>query len=149
MGTFEILKNIGAVAGAVISCMTLIGLCTSKGREVIRNIINKNTKELSQMNQQQNESIQAIMDKLDTLCVELEGVKEYIIDSCRQNIKHIYFLYNKKEIIPLYQLKAAKKTYDIYKDTFNGNSYIDTLMEEIDKWKIDKSNEINVLDDIG
>ena len=141
----EIIKDIAAIIGCLLSLISLITICTKKGRAIIRNFVLKNTEDIQKENQRQADDIEAIKEMIEELSVRFDefgerfdSVEENARQQCRNTIKHIYYRYQSFQKIPLYERKTADKTYDIYCNQLHGNSYIKLLYEEICKWEIDK-----------
>ncbi len=132
----EVIKDIAAAVGLILSFISLITLCTKTGRAIVRNLIDKNTKELKEENQKQTENIVEIKNALGEIQFELVGLKENSKQQCRNTIKNIYYKYCEVKKIPLFERKAADYTYEIYSKYFNGNSYITLLYKEICKWEV-------------
>lgn len=136
----EVIKNIAAVIGCLVSLITLITLCSKGGRTFIKNIFKKNTVELVQENKQQTQDIEEIKTILNELVKDFDAVKEVSIQQCRNTIKNIYYKYEKTKVVPLYERKSADKTYQIYRDKFHENTYAALLYDEICKWDIEVSS---------
>ena len=140
----EIIKDISAIIGLLLSLISLITVCTKKGRELIRRWFTIQTRELSEQNERQNKAIEQIKDAVDEISIQIDGLtvninalEEEAKQQCRNTLKTIYYKYHAKETIPLYERKTADKTYEIYHDKLHGNSYANLLYDEICKWKID------------
>lgn len=133
----EIIKDIAAIVGVVLSIISLITLCTKGGRALVKNIFKKNTEDIRKQNQQQSNDIAAIRVDIDKLLSKTEVIEEVLKQQCRDTIKGIYYKYQKDKIIPLYERKTADNTHKIYLDEFKGNSYENLLYNEIIKWQID------------
>lgn len=140
----EIIKNIAAIIGLILSVISLITLCTKGGRSLIYHLVKNNTKELKDENQQQTQDIENIKivlhtlsEKFDQLAAKVSAIEEVSEQQCRDTIKEIYYKYQASKKIPLYERKTADKAYDIYTRKYNGNSYAKLLYGEICKWEID------------
>ena len=132
----EIIKDIAAVVGCIVSIITLLTLTTKGGRNFIIKLFKKHTKELVETNQKQNEAIEKISNSLDTVLEKLDVLEEVSKQDCRNIIKNIYYKYQASKKIPLYERKTADKTYELYHEILHGNSYIVLLYKEIIKWEI-------------
>lgn len=133
----EIIKNLAAVIGCILSLASLITLCTEKGRAWIRRIIVNNTQDLHSENKQQSYDITELKEKVDLMLLRFNGLEEVSKQQCRDTIKSIYYKYYHFKKIPLYERKTADYTHQIYTEIFNGNSYENLLYNEICKWEID------------
>lgn len=144
----ELVKDVAAVLGVILSLASVIALFTKGGRKIIYLFIRKHTKDLYEVNEQQDASIQEIKNtlndvntKLNDLTKSHNSICEVLKDQCRESIKTTYYRYCEKKVIPLYERKAADSTYKIYTNMFHGNSWARFLYEEITKWEVD-SKEI-------
>lgn len=133
----EIIKNIAAVIGCILSATSLIALCTKGGRNFIKAFFQKNAKDLYEENKRQSADIEKIKNILDILLKKTDAQDEVLKQNCRNTLKDIYYKYQRDKRIPLYERKTADHVYKIYNETFNGNSYAALLYSEICKWEID------------
>ncbi len=140
----EIIKNIAAIIGLILSVTSVLTLCTKWGRNFIFKVIKANTKDLQDINQKQNETIESINESLNSLVLKINEltddntiIKEILVQQCRNVVKNIYYKYHTTKKIPLYERKTVDKTYEIYHDRLGGNSYVQLLYNEICKWEID------------
>lgn len=143
----EIIKDIAAVVGCIVSIITLLTLTTKGGRNFIIKLFKKHTKELVETNEKQNQSIADIKNTLNTILQKLDINEEGTRQQCRVTIKNIYFKYCKIKKIPLYERKTADKAYELYHEMLNGNSYIVLLYTEICKWEIDTVGYENLMEE--
>lgn len=133
----EIVKDVAAVIGCILSLFSLIALTSKSGRAFVQDLFKRNTQDLRRVNQQQSSDIKAIKKDLETVLKKFDALEEVSKQQCRNTIKNIYYKYQKEKKIPLYERKTADKTYDIYSRIFKGNSYATLLHNEITKWEID------------
>lgn len=143
----EIIKNVAAVIGCILSIISLITLCTKGGRAFIHSFFKRNTKEIQDENERQTSDIQQIKETLDLMLLKFDGLEEVSMQQCRDTIKTIYYKYQKDKHIPLYERKTADKTYHIYTTIFHGNSYASLLYKEICKWEIDTTSYQDLIDE--
>lgn len=144
----ELVKNIAAAVGCVLSLISLITLCTKGGRKFIANLFKRNTSDLQAENARQSQEIQELQSKLDQVLDHFGALEEVSMQQCRNTIKNIYYKYQKTKLIPLYERKTVDRTYEIYRDCFHGNSYASLLYQEICKWDIDTVTYQELCDDI-
>lgn len=135
----EIIKDIAAVVGCLVSIITLLTLTTKGGRNFIIKLFKKHTKELIETNEKQNQSIASMENTLNIILQKLDILEESSRQECRETIKNIYYRYNGIKKIPLYERKTADKTFELYHELLKGNSYIILLYSEICKWEIDNA----------
>lgn len=133
----EIVKDIAAVIGCIISIITLVTIFSKGGRAFIVKLFSENTKEIREENKRQAEDIKEIKELLETFTVKIAGFEENSRQQCRNVIKNIYYRYQKEKRIPLYERKTADATFKIYSEMLHGNSYASLLYSEICKWEID------------
>lgn len=134
------IKDIASIFGCIISAITLLTLMSKGGRSFIQNLFKKNTEELKKENEAQNSDIQAIEEKLKLILFKFEALEEVSKQQCRDTIKTIYYKYHAEKKLPLYERRTVDKTYEIYTNIFNGNSYASLLYNEICKWEIDTAS---------
>lgn len=144
----EIFTTIAAIVGCILAVINLVTICTKAGRTFIKNIFKKNTKELTQSDAAQTEDIRSIKDSMDDIKFDMGLMKDFIRQQCRSTIKDIYYKYNIKKIIPLYERKTVDYSYELYVNKLGGNSYIKFLYGEIIKWDIDPTERVtdNLID---
>lgn len=143
----EVLKDIAAIIGCILSLISLITICTKSGRAVLKGIIKKDTKELYEGTQLGLQKVELLEDKVDKILNKFELIQEVSKQQCRDTIKNIYYKYCKEKTIPLYERKTADYTYDIYTNGFNANSYVALLYSEICKWEIECPTEAELVEE--
>lgn len=132
-----LIKDVATIIGCLISVITLLTLMTKGGRAFIKNFFKKNTEELRKQNEVQNSDIASIEERLNLILTKFDAIEEVSKQQCRDTIKNIYYKYHNEKKLPLYERRTADKTYDIYFNKFQGNSYASLLYNEICKWEID------------
>lgn len=143
----EIVKNIAAIIGCVLSVISLLTICTKGGRDLVRKVFQKNTKDLYKVNERQTADIEEIQKSLQIVLQKMEAGEEFTRQQCRNIIKNIYYKYQKDKKIPLYERKTADTTYEMYTQKYNGNSYAALLYREICKWEIDTVSYQDLIDE--
>ena len=133
----ELVENIAALLGVILSAITLITLCTKGGRAVLKGIFSRQSKDIIEENKQQEADIKAISGKLDDVLATTSVLRLVAVQQLRDTIKTIYYKYQAEKKIPLYERKTADKTYKIYHEKFKENTYATLLYNEICKWEID------------
>ena len=133
----EIIKDIAAVVGCILSIISLIAIFTKGGRSFIKSLFQKNTQDLKDENQRQTSDIKEIKNTLDQILQKMEIHEQLSKQQCRNTIKDIYYKYHKDKKIPLYERKTADNTHKLYCRMPNANSYETLLYKEICKWEID------------
>lgn len=137
----ETVKDIAVIISLILSTITLITVFTKGGKTFIKNIFEKNTQEITDVNCQQNKDIEEIKGLIEKLSVDLDLVKDGVKQQLRNIIKNIYYKYRMEKRIPIYERKTVDVTYLLYREGFHSNSYISLLYQEICKWEIDDSLE--------
>jgi hypothetical protein len=135
----EIVKDIAAAMGLILSIISLLTVFTKGGRTFVKNLFKKNTQEINDINCQQNKDIEEIKQLLNKFSIDMELVKDGTKQQLRNSIKNIYYRYRVEKRIPIYERKTADATYALYNGGFHSNSYISLLYQEICKWDIDEA----------
>lgn len=143
----EVIKNIAAVVGCIISIITLLSICSKTGRSFITGLFRRNTLSLHEENAQQSKDIKEIQDTLNQMMIKFGGLEEVSMQQCRNTIKNVYYRYYKIKKVPLYERKTVDKTYRIYRDVFHGNSYASLLYNEICKWEVEPSESDEIMEE--
>ena len=143
----EVIRNIAAVVGCIISIITLLSICSKTGRSFITGLFRRNTLSLHEENAQQSKDIKEIQDILNQMMIKFGGLEEVSMQQCRNTIKNVYYKYYKTKKVPLYERKTVDKTYRIYRDVFHGNSYASLLYNEICKWEVEPSESDEIMEE--
>lgn len=150
----DIIKDIASVIGLILSCITLLTLCSKTGKSFLASIFKKYNKESDNDIESLKESIANINNQLSTLIEDFNKFKEestvmnetsleFMKQQCRNIIKSIFYSYYDTKVLPLYEYKTLIYIKQIYVDRLKGNSYAATLLKEMETWEIDyKSNYI-------
>lgn len=142
MNTFEIIsntaKNIGAIAGCVISCVTLLGLSIKPIRQKISKLI---------QNESHSGELEDKIDKIATLIEEhtkqdeekqqaIANQNEAIKCLLRDSITKIYYKNLPYKEIKAYELEDLAQLYKSY-IKLDGNSYVKTIYKQMtEDWKV-------------
>lgn len=143
----EIVKDIAAAIGLILSIISLLTVFTKGGRTFVKNLFKKNTQEINDTNCQQNKDIEEIKQLLNKFSIDMELVKDGTKQQLRNIIKNIYYRYRTEKRIPIYERKTADATYILYSEGFHSNSYISLLYQEICKWAIDNTLDRDIDED--
>lgn len=143
----EVIKNIAAIVGCLVSIITLLSICSKTGRAFITGLFKRNTMSLHEENMQQTKDIKEIQDTLNQMMIKFGGLEEVSMQQCRNTIKNVYYRYYKTKKVPLYERKTVDKTYRIYRDVFHGNSYASLLYNEICKWEVEPSESDEIMEE--
>lgn len=143
----EVIRNIAAIVGCIISIITLLSICSKTGRAFITGLFRRNTLSLHEENAQQSKDIKEIQDTLNQMMIKFGGLEEVSMQQCRNTIKNVYYKYYKTKKVPLYERKTVDKTYRIYREVFHGNSYASLLYNEICKWEVEPSESDEIMEE--
>lgn len=143
----EIVKDIAAAIGLILSIISLLTVFTKGGRTFVKSLFKKNTQEINDMNCQQNKDIEEIKQLLNKFSIDMELVKDGTKQQLRNIIKNMYYKYRVEKRIPIYERKTADATYALYNGGFHSNSYISLLYQEICKWDIDEAFDRGIDED--
>lgn len=143
----EVIRNIAAIVGCLVSIITLLSICSKTGRAFITGLFKRNTMSLHEENEQQSKDIKEIQDTLNQMMIKFGGLEEVSMQQCRNTIKNVYYKYYKTKKVPLYERKTVDKTYRIYRDVFHGNSYASLLYNEICKWEVEPSENDEIMEE--
>lgn len=143
----EIVKDIAAAIGLILSIISLLTVFTKGGRTFVKNLFKKNTQEINDINCQQNKDIEEIKQLLNKFSIDMELVKDGTKQQLRNIVKNIYYKYRIEKRIPIYERKTADATYILYSGGFHSNSYISLLYQEICKWDIDEAPDRDIDED--
>lgn len=143
----EVIRNIAAIVGCIISIITLLSICSKTGRAFITGLFKRNTLSLHEENAQQSKDIKEIQDTLNQMMIKFGGLEEVSMQQCRNTIKNVYYKYYKTKKVPLYERKTVDKTYRIYREVFHGNSYASLLYNEICKWEVEPSESDEIMEE--
>lgn len=133
----EVLKDVAAIIGLVLSVITLLTLCTKGGRAAIKSIFKRETKDIKDENEQQSKDIAQIKKDVETILQKMGPIEEVSKQQCRNVLKDIYYKYYTVKKVPLYVRKTADKTYNLYVKQLHGNSYATLLYNLICQWEVD------------
>ena len=139
----EVVKNIAAILGAIISAASVIALASKTTRRMIANFFRKYGK-----SDEMSDSIAEIKLLLERHIEEDKEFKDNIVamneisveftkTQCRNIIKTTFYKYNDTKILPLYEKKTLMNIEDLYVNKLNGNSFASLLLDEMSKWEID------------
>lgn len=143
----EVIRNIAAIVGCLVSIITLLSICSKTGRAFITGLFKRNTMTLHEENMQQTKDIKEIQETLNQMMIKFGGLEEVSMQQCRNTIKNVYYKYYKTKKVPLYERKTVDKTYRIYRDVFHGNSYAALLYNEICKWEVEPSENNEIMEE--
>ena len=140
----EIIKNIGAIVGMVLSCLTLITLLCKPLRKKISGWIRQVSQaeeywDAIERNQMAIDEIRAGMQQMmateeskQALFLKFQKSQLSIL---RDDITRLYFKYLEDKQVPFYARKDMVQLYETYTD-MGGNSYVKTIYDEFMEWPV-------------
>lgn len=139
----EVVKDIAAVIGIILSAASLIALLSKTVRGMISRIFKKYGKP-----DEVFDSITEIKTMLERHIIDEKEFKDGVIQmneinieftktQCRNIIKTIFYKYNDTKVLPLYEKKTLMSVEDLYINKLHGNSFAALLLEEMSRWEID------------
>ena len=135
MEIVEILKTIGACAGALVTIITFFTLISKRPRAALRKIIREESteanKELANKIEELEKKSRERFDKIDKKNLEND---ETNLAMLRNTITHIYFKYKDVKKIPHYEKENLISLYERYQQ-LHGNHYIKMIVEEMKDWE--------------
>lgn len=144
----EAIKNISSIIGLILSCITLLTLCSKTGTRFLASIFKKYNAPQDNDIQDLKESMKALNEQFaehladfDKFNAQLSATNavtlEFTKQQCRNIIKNIFYHYYDTKVLPLYEHKTLMAIKEIYIDSLGGNSYASELIKEMEKWEID------------
>lgn len=142
----ETIKNIASIIGLVLSCITLLTLCSNAGRSLIGSIFKKYNKDQDSTLQEVREDLKKIKEALDSHIKDSEDFKaesrksdsitlDFTKQQCRDKVVEIYETYQHEAQLPLREYKRLLYIEDIYINKLQGNSYASELINEMKTWR--------------
>ena len=143
----EIIKNIAAVIGVLLSAANLIIIFSEKGRIAAARIFGYIFKKYGNGDAVDSEMSQ-FKDMLEKHIEDEKEFKDYVIrmneinveftkTQCRNIIKNIFYKYCDTKVLPLYEKKTLMSVEELYINRLGGNSFAALLLEEMSHWTID------------
>ncbi len=140
----EIIKNIGAIVGMALSCLTLITLLCKPLRNKISGWIRQVSQaeeywDAIERNQMAIDEIRAGMQQMmateESKQVLFAKFQESQLSILRDDITRLYFKYLENKQVPFYARKDMVQLYETYTD-IGGNSYVKTIYDEFMEWPV-------------
>jgi len=139
----EVVKNIAAILGVILSAASVLTLCSKTVRSFVLKILKKRKeqdelqKSIAEIKEMLERHIEEEKEFKDNLAEMNEINLEFTKEQCRNIIKGIFYRYSDTQTLPLYEKKALKSVEDLYVNRLNGNSYAALLLDEMKDWEID------------
>ena len=139
----EVVKNIAAILGVIISAASVITIASKTARRAIASFFKKYGKsdEVSGSIAEIKELLERHIDEekefKESVAATNDIVMEFTRTQCRTIIKNIFYKYNDTKTLPLYEKKTLMCVEDLYVNRLHGNSFAMLMLDEMSKWKID------------
>ena len=140
----EIVKNIGAIVGIALSCLTLITLLCKPLRKKISGWVRQVSQaeeywDAIERNQMAIDEIRAGMQQMmateESKQALLAKFQKSQLSILRDDITRLYFKYLEDKQVPFYARKDMVQLYETYTD-MGGNSYVKTIYDEFMEWPV-------------
>lgn len=135
----ETIKNIAAILGAILSLSAVITLCCKPIQAYIAKKIIEHDK--AQADKISEKTLKATLKRLETKIDEIKKLNDatvkYTTESCRGEIKDIFYRHLKDKTLPLYEYKHMLQIEDVYVNTLHENHYTKGLIDEMKTWSVD------------
>lgn len=140
----EVIKNIGAIVGMALSCLTLITLLCKPLRNKISGWIRQVSQaeeywDAIERNQMAIDEIRAGMQQMmateESKQVLFAKFQKSQLSILRDDITRLYFKYLEEKQVPFYARKDMVQLYETYTD-MGGNSYVKTIYDEFMEWPV-------------
>ena len=140
----EIVKNIGAIVGMALSCLTLVTLLCKPLRKKISGWIRQVSQaeeyqDAIERNQMAIDEIRAGMQQImateESKQALLAKFQKSQLSILRDDITRLYFKYLEDKQVPFYARKDMVQLYETYTD-MGGNSYVKTIYDEFMEWPV-------------
>lgn len=140
----EVVKDVAAVVGCVLSCASLVTLIVKPIRKRVVAFISQSAKtdELERLSTKFDSFSAKMLDEIERVSKENQMQSEKL-DLCiganqaalGNSIKHIYEKYRPEHQLPLHEKAAIVALHDSYKSV-GGNHYVDELFKEMMSWGV-------------
>jgi len=142
----EVIKDVAAVLGVILSFASVITLLSKNARTALTKLIRKygNAEEAETTIGE----IKALLERHITdderfkaeLKTQSEINLEFTKTQCRSLIKNTFYRYEDSRVLPLYEKKTLILIEDLYINRLKGNSFAEFLLDEMRDWEIDYNN---------
>lgn len=139
----EVVKNIAAILGAILSAASVITLVSKTVRRSIANFFKKygKTDVVSEDIAEIKKLLERHMDEDKEFKKDVSATNdimaEFMRTQCRTIIKNIFYKYDDAKVLPLYEKKTLMSVEDLYVNKLHGNSFAMLMLDEMSHWTID------------
>lgn len=142
----DIVKDIASVVGLIISCFTLLTLCSNAGRSLVKSLFKKHNEAEDKAFDEVKTELEKIKEALDSHIKDSDAFKaetrasnsillDFTKQLCRDKIVEIYETHQQQAQLPLREYKRLMYIEDIYINKLHGNSYASELINEMKTWR--------------
>ena len=128
----EIVKNIAAILGAILSLSAVITLCCKPIKLYIANALKKYQSE--QDDKIKQNTLKATLKRIEN---KLDATVAYTTEACRGEIKNMFYRYMGTKTLPYYEKMHMLQIEDIYVNKLQKNHYTKGLIEAMKTWSVD------------
>ena len=128
----EIVKNIAAILGAILSLAAVITLCCKPIKLYIANALKKYQSE--QDDKIKQNTLKATLKRIEN---KLDATVAYTTEACRGEIKNMFYRYIENKTLPYYEKMHMLQIEDIYVNKLQKNHYTKGLIDEMKTWSVD------------
>lgn len=137
----EIVKNVAAILGAILSLSAVVTLCCKPIKAWLGRYLERYNKERDE--DEKENQLQETLTRLETAMNEIKMANDITVDYTREQIrgtiKGMFYEYYDNKVLPLYEHKWLLKLEDLYIKRLNGNSFAAELIAEMKEWPVDYS----------
>lgn len=139
----EVVKNVAAILGAILSAASVITLVSKTVRRSIANFFRKYGKtdvvsdDIAEIKKLLERHIDEDKEFKKDVSATNDIMAEFMRAQCRTIIKNIFYKYDDTKVLPLYEKKTLMSVEDLYVNKLHGNSFAMLMLDEMSNWTID------------
>lgn len=139
----EVVKNVAAILGAILSAASVITLVSKTVRRSIANFFRKYGKtdvvsdDIAEIKKLLERHMDEDKEFKKTASATNDIMAEFMRTQCRTIIKNIFYKYDDTKVLPLYEKKTLMSVEDLYVNKLHGNSFAMLMLDEMSNWTID------------
>lgn len=139
----EVVKNVAAILGAILSAASVITLVSKTVRRSIANFFKKYGKtdvvsgDIAEIKKLLERHMDEDKEFKKDVSATNDIMAEFMRTQCRTIIKNIFYKYDDTKVLPLYEKKTLMSVEDLYVNKLHGNSFAMLMLDEMSHWTID------------
>lgn len=139
----EVVKNVAAILGAILSAASVITLVSKTVRLSIANFFRKYGKtdvvsdDIAEIKKLLERHMDEDKEFKKAVSATNDIMAEFMRTQCRTIIKNIFYKYDDTKVLPLYEKKTLMSVEDLYVNKLHGNSFAMLMLDEMSHWTID------------